>query len=105
MTAPNEAVTEQTVAWTDAECAALARLLDLDHVRPGDPDPTGWGGCFATDASTVDAARPYVCSRDPHVDGQHIAGDGLVVLAVWPCAPSVPDPAALRGHDDERGAA
>ncbi|HEX6443931.1 MAG TPA: hypothetical protein VF053_02505, partial [Streptosporangiales bacterium] len=50
----------------------------LAHVKVGDPDPTPDLYC----AAWSQEADVYCTCRPRHA-GQHVAGDGTVVLAVW----------------------
>ena len=54
-----------------------------DPVRSGDPDPEPAHApcCCATAPPSL---LSYLCTRDPHDGGQHVATDGRTVLAVWP---------------------
>jgi hypothetical protein len=57
--------------------------VDWDTLQVGDPDPgLGLGPCCR--ALAPEPWPPYLCSRDPHETGQHVASDGVTVLAVWP---------------------
>lgn len=67
--------------------AAIRGVLDrpevdpLAHVKEGDTDPTPNVGpwCMADSDDGL-----FDCSREPGHPGQHIAGDGDRVVAVWP---------------------
>jgi len=57
--------------------------VDWDTLQVGDPDPEpGHGLCCR--ALAPEPQLPYLCIRDPHKAGQHVASDGVTVLAVWP---------------------
>jgi hypothetical protein len=57
--------------------------VDENTCKVGDPDPTPGGkdmhheGCPAR-------LNMFWCTRDPGHQGQHVAGTGVRVVAVWP---------------------
>lgn len=61
-------------------------MIALDHVKPGDLDPTGGD----IDAELLCPFRTFspeseglYCTRMYSHPGPHVAGDGVEVLAVW----------------------
>lgn len=61
--------------------------LDLEAVKPRDPDPCNSYGDHSRQCRVRDEkGAGYYCTRDKGhpVGTQHIAGDGSRVLAVWP---------------------
>jgi hypothetical protein len=73
--------------------AATTRALPAGpSYRVGDPDPSGAGGdrprdgvCRAQHPATGPGwSGSWICTWSPGHEGEHVAGDGLTVLAVWP---------------------
>lgn len=52
-----------------------------DVAQPGDADTTEWSGSPTQDCPA--RRLGYLCTRLSHTTGQHVAGTGLVVAAVW----------------------
>jgi hypothetical protein len=59
-----------------------------DHCKVGDPDPTPrritssvGAGC---PSEIPGGALGFICTREAGHGGQHVAGTGEVVVAVWP---------------------
>jgi hypothetical protein len=58
---------------------------DYDRMAPGYPWPERdrHPGCGAVWIDPEDSEPYYYCTRPEHTAGQHVAADGLEVVATW----------------------